>query len=1154
MLEALLITMMLQTAEPRVIAPTPVARQISLEEGMPSAYVLSVYQDASGFIWVSTVDGLVRLEGRDLTVLRHNPDDPDSLPTSYIHQVRRDRRGKLWAAAADIGLVRLSADLKVAEHIKVERLGGPLPDDHLWNIAEDCSGRLWLAFYKDGLVRYDPETGEMKRFTPQDIGLDGGKFHPMDVVVDAGCRLWMPGVETFLMVTDTEDPEFRLLFENWAISTGPDRRRFLSTFIWPDGTVWLGTTDGIYTSRLNAGDPHFGSDRDALTRLAGGGSIVSLVADGEDRAWAIGTSGLLYLSAGGEVLASVSADDNSGLPSYRFLDGLLDDEGTLWLGSLDQGVIKLAPNWRAFNRYLPAGEASGRAVDNRLTAAAPGRQTNTVLFARAGAGIERLDLDRGELSTVFMPDDAGTEDYPGDEKINGLLENADGTVWLTTRTGLFRIPRAGGASELVRAPSNLESGGFRNLWPGDAGRIWIQIRAEGLMRLDPSTGEFEYWHAEADPPYRLAGNEVRFLTRDETGVWWLSTRRGLHRSDDGVTFEHLEEFPEKPFNALHRRGAKLWLAGDGSLEVWDMNPLEMNKRYTVAQGLPSGRILDIHEDERGVLWLPMSVGLTRFDPLTERFRLLGADEGARAGEFLQGHNYINDAGALVAATSEGLVVAHPADFRHEPPPPRVHIRRMWAGPLELSADRRAGGGIELPYDHNTVQFDLLPITYLSPDSGPVRMQLVGWDEHWIHDTGISRQTYSRLPPGNYRFQAQAASRDGQWGEFMDGVEFVIHPPPWRTVWAYLAYALAAVLLGALLVRAQRRRRERRLQLEAARQASQAKSDFLAMISHEIRTPMHGVMGMVELLGRTRLESRQRDMLRTLHRSGVQLLSIVNDTLDLSRIEAGHLELERRWFDLPALLDELVELHAARAAQAGLDLYLLTSRTLPLQVAGDPLRLSQILGNLLSNAIKFTRSGWIQLSARDDGAGNLVFAVTDTGPGMTRGQQDELFIPFTQLDTSITRRHSGTGLGLAICRRLSRAMGGDVGIQSTPGVGSRFTLTLPLEHEPGFALPTRLLDGGRARVLAHPPLARAVCRILARWGVRTNTRGGGSVDWAISEAGRLEDVRPIEARKTIILTRNGDFEGKGGLELPVTERRLVALLLDDVVQSAFIASG
>ena len=252
--------------------------------------------------------------------------------------------------------------------------------------------------------------------------------------------------------------------------------------------------------------------------------------------------------------------------------------------------------------------------------------------------------------------------------------------------------------------------------------------------------------------------------------------------------------------------------------------------------------------------------------------------------------------------------------------------------------------------------------------------------------------------------------------------------------------------------------------EKAESASHSKSRFLATMSHEMRTPLNGILGMAALLIDTHLSPEQTTYARAVKTSGESLLALIDDLLDFSKIEAGHLELRRLPVDLPALIEEVVELMAPRAHAKGIEMVASIDPDIPGEVRGDATRIRQILMNLVSNAVKFTDRGGVVVRARRYG-GNLALCVEDTGVGIPAGALSRIFNEFEQVDQHNLKRPAGTGLGLAITKRLVEAMGGGVAVESEAGKGSIFSVDLPLFEEAPMVLPPATLAGRRILIVS-----------------------------------------------------------------------------------------
>jgi len=463
----------------------------------------------------------------------------------------------------------------------------------------------------------------------------------------------------------------------------------------------------------------------------------------------------------------------------------------------------------------------------------------------------------------------------------------------------------------------------------------------------------------------------------------------------------------------------------------------------------------------------------RPDPQTGAVKTPHVADGAEGEEFTTNAYFRMRDGRLCFGGPGGFNIFDPTRLTEQSRQPRLALTgvEILGAPARGPTPYWLRRHIPLSYRDNIVSLDVSVLDFTSPRHNRIAYRMAGLTDRWIDLGAQHRITLTNLEPGNHVLEVRGANSDSVWSE---PLKIGLHrdPAPWAAPWAYAAYALLIIgfvahRLRKLQLERQHQAREReRLEAEVAARtrelsesnrqladAARAKSDFLDRMSHELRTPMNGVVGMTELLARTPQSATQVRLTQTIRSSAQVLLRIVNDLLDLSRVQAGKITLEKLPIDLDRVLDECANLFSGTTQAKGIRLNVRppasgqrppAGRTL----VGDPFRIRQIVMNLVGNAVKFTEHGEIRVQANiaipNEDRAAVQISVADSGIGMDAATVEKIFQPFTQADESTSRRFGGSGLGLAICRELAELMGGRITVESTPGVGTTFHVFLPLD--------------------------------------------------------------------------------------------------------------
>ncbi|HLP02410.1 MAG TPA: two-component regulator propeller domain-containing protein [Opitutaceae bacterium] len=1059
------------------------------EDGLPSGNMYGVAQDAAGFLWFATDDGLSRYDGRSFRTFRFERGNPNSPSSSSIAAIERGRDNCLWLATSGGGLDRFDPVTETFTHFRHDpqdprSLGGNRFKQGC--LHEDRSGALWIVTVDRGLNRLDPATGAFThyRHDPRDANsLSSDRIACLHEdrrgalwigTQDAGLNRLDPGTGNVTRyLPNPGDPQAlpnALVYQIFEDSTG---------LLWVTTREQLAVLDrasGRFTRYAIApGDPD-------ASRL---NSIWHFHEDSAGNLW-MGTSGAGVLKLERQQHRVVQYKNAPGDPhSLRnnFISGLHEDpSGTFWVTTLGGGANMFSTRPPKFAHHKHEADDPNSVADNFIFSIFEDR--TGIVWVGSSRTLNRWD--RQSNTWRVYRDDPTNPHAITTGSVTATQEDPDGTLWFGTyRGGLNRFDPKTQHFKAYRFrgndPQSLSDDIVRSLLLDSNGVLWVGGWHNGLSRFDRKTETFQRFLHDPDDPTSLGGGSVTDIYEDRAKALWVATENGGVNRFDPTTgkFSRFKYDPQKPTSLANDdvrvlyedRAGRFWVGTAGGMCLFDRANGTCTV-YTEKEGLPNNTIEGILEDDAGNLWISTNNGLSRFDPVNHTFRNYDTSDGLQSNEFHVFTAFCKSprTGEMYFGGINGFNVFDPRRVVDNPVKPPVVLtdfrlfgKSVPVGGAVLQKNINDTRRLVLPYNQNSLTFEFAALSYVVPAKNQYRYIMEGFDADWRTVGSTERlAVYTGLPAGEYVFRVQGSNEDRVWNEAGTSVAITITPPWWQTWWCRSASALA--LLGLFMTAYQLRVRslrqhsrdlerlvaERTKQLatakEAAEAASRAKSEFLSSMSHELRTPLNAILGYTQILAQQdNLTSRQHQQLDVMHASGEHLLMLINDVLDLSRIEARRLELTEAPFRLSQLLEQAIEITKVKADQKDLSLHFEADPRLPQCVCGDERRVRQILLNLLSNAVKFTRQGSVTLRVRYDqtNAGLLQCEVIDTGVGIASDKLETIFEPFVQLSSDERQGREGVGLGLTITRRLATLMGGTVTVESRVGQGSTFRFSVPL---------------------------------------------------------------------------------------------------------------
>ena len=1060
-------------------------KHININDGLSQNAVFAILKDSKGFMWFGTKDGLNRYDGYNFVIYQHSPFDSTTLSANYITSLLEDKRGLIWVGTNDGGLNVFDRETECFHRINLGKDSIVLRNVYeIKAMAEDSVGDMWVATSGDGLFRIKviENTGQLsfssKRFFNEPEKTNSiSSNQVLSLYFDKKGLLWLGtinGLNRFDLNSGKFD-KYEIKTKNPAAPENASSESISSIYEAKDGAFWLGTLGGLVKLDRKNGVFRYFPHKFDLFRY-GWGNITAINEDKDGNLWLATPAELMKFNTAKETYNSYTHDrfNNQSISFNSVSSIFIDNTDILWVGTTGMGIDYYDPKANRFNILDIIPEQPSRIGSFSVRSILEDDNENVWIGAEV---LYKWERKTGKIISFERSSNEPTTF--GNTIVFSMIQSHDGNIWAATTEGLFCYNPITTEQKLYKfnedKPNGIPQSEVYTVFEDKNDVIWIATEKYFCKLIDKEKGIF---HSITYHSASTFYEQVRpVIYQEENGQMWLGTKYGLLLfNPEKESFKLFNNIPDEA-NSLNNNMIKsicsdpvyperyLWIGTNGGLNRYDK---ESNSffYYTEENGLPNNVIYGILPDDQNNIWLSTNKGLSRFNLQSGTFRNFDVKDGLQSNEFNTGAYHKGKSGEIFFGGIKGLNYFNPAEIEENTNIPPVVLTKIRLAETNISHKNNPEfleksveetKKIILSYKDDIVTFEFAALEFSSPEKNQYAYKLENFNNTWINTGGVRSVTYTHLPPGEYVFKVKASNGDGVWNTDGIAVELIIEPPWYRTWFAYILFglSLAAIVYFVRQYEKNRLVLKNQLKLEqvsadSLRQVDLLKSKFFANISHEFRTPLTLILGQMEGVMSSGIDSKEKGKLQIASRNARRLLTLINQLLDLSKLEAGNMVLNASRYNMVSFLKSLLYSFESIASAKKIQLKF-ESESMNIQVNFDLDKMEKIFFNLVSNAIKYTQeSGSITVRVKKIDAHLCEISVEDTGTGIPPKFIPYIFNRFFQVDDSITRNFEGTGIGLALVKELVEIHKGTVTVNSVEGKGTVFFVRLPLCEQIGDA--------------------------------------------------------------------------------------------------------